>query len=197
MPSSSRTAVRRLFALLVAPVLLAFAVSAEAADAVSPSRLAEGGYAVMVRHALAPGTGDPANFELGDCGTQRNLNDVGRAQAKALGRHLRDGGLEAAKVYTSQWCRCRETAALLGYGEPEDLPALNSFYQRPEDREPNLTALREFLAGLPADGPTVILVTHQVTISGITGNYTGSGEGYVLRLDGTGEPPVAGPLDTP
>ena len=149
---------------------------------------------MMLRHARAPGTGDPADFRLGDCASQRNLDDEGRAQATRLGERLRAGGIVSAKVYSSQWCRCLETARLLGLGPVEALPALNSFHGRPADRQPNLAALRAFLAGLPADGPLVVLVTHQVTIAGITGGGAASGETVVLEADGSGEPEIVGRL---
>lgn len=159
-------------------------------------RLNEGGFVIMLRHALAPGVGDPENFRLGDCATQRNLSEQGRAQARRLGERLRAHGIDQAEVYSSQWCRCLETAELLMLGPVEQLPALNSFFSRPADRESNLQALRAFLAELPEDGPPVILVTHQVTISAIAGHGTVSGEAVVLEADGTGQPPVVGTIDS-
>lgn len=159
-------------------------------------RLNEGGFVIMLRHALAPGVGDPENFRVGDCTTQRNLSEQGRAQARRLGERLRAHGIDQAEVYSSQWCRCLETAELLMLGPVEQLPALNSFFSRPADRESNLQALRAFLAELPEDGPPVILVTHQVTISAIAGHGTVSGEAVVLEADGTGQPPVVGTIDS-
>ena len=158
-------------------------------------RLDDGGYVVMLRHATAPGVGDPENFRLGDCATQRNLSDEGRAEATRLGERLRARGIASAEVYSSQWCRCLETAELLHLGPVEQLPALNSFFSRPAERAPNLQALRSFLADLPEHGPPVILVTHQVTISAITGRSAASGEAVVLALDGTGRPPVVGAIE--
>lgn len=169
--------------------------SAPAAERFPIERLDDGGHVVMLRHALAPGVGDPKNFRLGDCATQRNLSEEGRAQARRLGERLRAHGIDEAEVYSSQWCRCLETAELLGLGPVEGLPALNSFFSRPADREPNLEALRGFLAALPADGPPVILVTHQVTIAAIADRGTASGEAVVLEVDGTGQPPVVGAIE--
>jgi hypothetical protein len=83
---------------------------------------------------------------------------------------------------------------LLDLGPVEQLPALNSFFARPAERAPKLDALRRFLAGLPEDGLPVILVTHQVTISALTGRSAASGEAVVLAMDGTGRPPVAGTI---
>jgi phosphohistidine phosphatase SixA len=160
-------------------------------------RLDEGGYVLMLRHATAPGVGDPDNFRLGDCATQRNLSDQGRAEAGRLGERLRAQGIVSADIYSSQWCRCLETAELLDLGPVEPLPSLNSFFSRPDDRAPNLDALRRFLADLPEDGPPVILVTHQVTISAITGRSAVSGEAVVLTADGTGRPPVVATIAPP
>ena len=169
--------------------------SALAAEPFPIERLDNGGYVVMLRHGLAPGVGDPGNFRLADCATQRNLSEQGRAQARRLGELLRLHGIDQADVYSSQWCRCLETAELLDVGPVEELPALNSFFGRPADREPNLEALRTFLADLPEDGPPVILVTHQVTISAIAGHGAVSGEAVVLEADGTGQPPVVGTIE--
>ena len=146
-------------------------------------RMKAGGHILMIRHALAPGTGDPENFRIGDCSTQRNLDDRGRKQAKAIGDWLRSNGIAAARVYSSQWCRCLETANLLEMGSVEELPALNSFYEMTQDREPNLKALRTFIAQQPSDGVLVILVTHFVTISAVANEAVSSGEGVLLELN--------------
>jgi len=149
----------------------------------------------MIRHALAPGSGDPANFRIGDCSTQRNLDDRGRNQARAIGRWLRSNGISAARVYASQWCRCQETASLLNLGPVEELAALNSFYERPQDREPNLSALRTFLARQPRNGRLIVLVTHYVTIAGLTGEAVSSGAGVLLKLEGEGDVTIMQRLD--
>jgi len=171
-------------------------VSAAAAE---PDRLLEpiatGGHVLMIRHANAPGNGDPHHFRIGDCSTQRNLDDRGRIQAQRIGQWFRSRGIESARVYASQWCRCLETAALMGLGPVAELPALNSFYERPRDREPNLAALRSFLAKQPADGPLIVLVTHFVTISAITDAGVSSGEGVVMRLKEAGGTEVLGRLN--
>ena len=93
------------------------------------AQIAKPGHIVMMRHALAPGTGDPSNFALGDCATQRNLSEAGRRQARRTGQFLREAGVRAARVLSSQWCRCLETARLLDLGPVEPLPALNSFFE--------------------------------------------------------------------
>ena len=171
-------------ALLAGPAL--------AAGPLPLGELAKPGRVLMLRHALAPGTGDPAGFRLGDCATQRNLDGAGRAQAVKLGEQLARAGISRARVYSSQWCRCLDTARLLNLGAVTELPALNSFFDRPQEREPNISALRAFLAKLPADGPPVVLVTHQVTVSALTGVYPASGGGVLLQLDGSPTPRILG-----
>ena len=146
-------------------------------------RMKAGGHILMIRHALAPGSGDPANFKIGDCSTQRNLDNRGREQARAIGNWLRSNGITSARMYSSQWCRCLETARLIDLGPVAELPALNSFYELVQNREPNLKALREFVAAQPKDGPLIILVTHFVTISAIADWGVSSGEGVLLELN--------------
>jgi hypothetical protein len=153
-----------------------------------------GGHILMIRHAYAPGSGDPANFKIGDCATQRNLDDRGRSQARAIGDWLRSKGIKDAKIYSSQWCRCLETATLLGLGPVAELPALDSFYGKPQNREPDIKALRSFIATLPADGELIIFVTHYVTILEITGEGVSPGEGVVLKIKEGGAYDVLGSL---
>jgi len=186
--------IARWFAALCVALWLSSPVRVAAEEAGVLVELAKPGRVLMLRHAKAPGFGDPPGFKLDNCATQRNLDGIGREQARLLGERLRAAGIHAAKVYSSQWCRCLETARRLDLGIVEPQPALNSFFDRPEEREARLAAVRELLAELPMDGGPVVLVTHQVTISEITDRGVGSGGGYVLRLDGTGMPPVVGAL---
>lgn len=145
-------------------------------------RLVQPGHVLLMRHANAPGVGDPSGMKLADCTTQRNLDARGRAQAEQLGGRLRAAGITDVRVLTSQWCRCRDTARLLAVGPVEDLPALNSFFEEPEAKDGRIAALREFLDELPRDGRPVVLVTHQVTVTALTGYFPASGEGLVLKL---------------
>ena len=87
------------------------------------TRLQQGGHVLMMRHAYAPGFGDPPGFQLDDCTTQRNLDTAGRAQASAIGDWLRRQGVQEAQVYSSLWCRNLETARLLNLGPVTPLPA--------------------------------------------------------------------------
>ena len=143
----------------------------------------DGGHILMIRHANAPGFGDPDNFKVGDCNTQRNLDNRGRQQAVEIGNWLRSKGIETATVYSSQWCRCLDTARLLDFGSVTELLPLNSFYQMPQNREPNLQALKQFIASHTTDTKLIIMVTHHVTIEAISGKNVASGDGVLLKLN--------------
>lgn len=164
------------------------------AQGLPPQALLQPGRLLMLRHAQAPGSGDPSQFKLGDCSTQRNLDHEGRAQARTLGARLAAAGVRPAALHSSQWCRCLETARLLGLGPVRELPLLNSFFNREAERAPRIVALRHFIATLPADGAAVVLVTHQFTISEFTGQGMASGQGAVFQLDGSTMPAFAGVL---
>lgn len=182
---------------LIAPLLLLMLVSLPVqADTDALWRaLGSGGHLVIMRHALAPGTGDPPQFDVSDCATQRNLSGEGRRQARLIGDRFRANGIGAAAVFTSQWCRCRETAELLGLGEVDDLPAINSFFQNFSLREPQTLALRQWLDQQPLDRP-LVLVTHQVNINAFTDRFTRSGEMVFLRRVGKGDYRVVGTIET-
>jgi phosphohistidine phosphatase SixA len=169
------------------------AVAADQPDVID--RLNAGGHILMIRHALAPGSGDPPNFKIGDCATQRNLDDTGRNQARSIGVWLRNNDVTSARVYSSQWCRCLETARLLNLGPVQELAALNSFYERTQDRGPNLKALNDFISQQPVKGELIVLVTHFVTIAGIAGTGVSSGEGVLLALHEDAPYTVVGRLD--
>ncbi len=166
-----------------------------AEDEVLWRALGSPGHVALLRHALAPGTGDPAEFVLRDCSTQRNLSHEGRAQAARIGARFAANGIKQARVLSSQWCRCLETAKLLGLGPVEELPVLNSFFRRFERREPQTNGLKDWLAGQALDRP-VVLVTHQVNITALTSVYPSSGELVVLRRAKDGALSVLGTIET-
>ena len=144
------------------------------------SALRAGGVHVLMRHERAPGTGDPATFRLGDCATQRNLDAAGREGARRTGARLTAEGVKVALVLTSQWCRCRETARLLGHGTAIDAPYLNSFFGDRSTRNVQTAALRARVAKT-IPGGVAVLVTHQVNITALTGIFPRQGEILVLR----------------
>jgi len=194
-----RTTRRRLFLILVALLPLSGpALGSETDRERLWSALATPGHVVLMRHADAPGTGDPTDFRIGDCTTQRNLGERGRDQARRLGDEFRRRAIPVARVLTSQWCRTRETAELMAVGSVEDEPvALNSFFGRPGEREAATAALRRRLAALPGDAATVVMVTHQVNITALTGVFPASGEMVVLKRGGGGDFSTLGRLPSP
>jgi len=153
--------------------------------------LRSGGHVALMRHALAPGTGDPPEFSIVDCSTQRNLSDEGRQQAKRIGDRFRAKGISSALVYSSQWCRCVDTAELLELGVVKELPTLNSFFQDFERRQPQSQQLRKWIAKQNLDKP-LVLVTHQVNINALTNVYTSSGEMVIVRRNDDGNITVLG-----
>ena len=184
---------REKYALLKAVVLTIATLSLTlqgqmlaAKDAGANTTLRSGQHIILIRHALAPGMGDPGNFRLRDCTTQRNLSQSGRDQARRIGAKLRRYGLENARIFSSQWCRCLETAKLLGLGKVRELPALNSFFGRPSREKPQMRALREWLSKQSLDTP-VVLVTHQVNITALSDIFPQSGEAIVMRRTSKGE----------
>ncbi len=180
---------------LAASLLCLLSAPAFADDAALWRALAAGGHVAIMRHATAPGTGDPAGFRLGDCTTQRNLSEAGRAEARAIGERFRQQGVTVARVATSQWCRCRDTAQELALGEVLEDPRLNSFFG--SDREATRKAVdgvRAAMAETPRAGPIAILVTHQVNVTAATGVYPASGEIVVVRLDDAGASEVVGTI---
>ncbi|MEM6491327.1 MAG: histidine phosphatase family protein, partial [Pseudomonadota bacterium] len=158
--------------------------------------LSQPGVHVIMRHALAPGSGDPADFDIDDPSTQRRLSDAGREQSRAIGAAFRARGVAFDAVLTSQWDRCRETADLLGLGEPNDFPPLNSFFQDRSAGPEQTAALRAYLADLQANRQ-VMLVTHWVNIGALLGSGPRSGEAVAFRLSSEGEIERLGSLAIP
>lgn len=150
--------------------------------------LASGYYLLMMRHAEAPGTGDPAGYSLDDCSTQRNLGEGGRRQAVSTGEWLRRQGINRARLYSSPWCRCKDTARSLNLGDYAVEPALGSFFDSPRRAKLQTQALSAFIARTLAvkGSHAVILVTHQVNIREFVGENIGSGDMVLVRvgLDG-------------
>lgn len=179
------------FAGLGLGILAAVAPGQAHADSGAWAALKQPGAVAVMRHAIAPGTGDPEYFEIGDCSTQRNLDDRGRAQARAVGDAFRTNGIEVDRVLTSQWCRCRDTARLLDLAPVEDFPPLNSFFEDRSTRDAQTRETRRFLAEQP-DDRRLVLVTHQVNISALTGRFAASGEVIVIDVGPDGEVEVLG-----
>ena len=130
---------------------------------------------IFLRHALAPGVGDPENFIKEDCSTQRNLNNKGRLQARLIGNYLRSTNLKFSQILTSEWCRCIDTAKELNLGQWTTFSGLNSFFQVYEKKDQVMNKLQKKLDSL-GYSDLALFVTHQVVISEQTGIVPLSGE---------------------
>lgn len=177
---------------LLLPVL---AFGADADEAALWKALRDGGHVALMRHAIAPGVGDPAGFRLDDCTTQRKLSAQGRAQARAIGERFRANGIATAAVFSSQWCRCLDTARELALGEVVAFPGLNSFFADRGEEARHTAAVRALIRERAHSPLPLVLVTHQVNITALTGVFPASGEIIVLRVDGD-TPSVAGRIRT-
>jgi phosphohistidine phosphatase SixA len=155
-------------------------------DAIAWKRLREGGHVILVRHAsTVAGVGDPPNFKIGDCSTQRNLSEAGREESRRLGARLREERVPIGAVYTSPWCRCRETA-MLAFGRAEDWEPLASFFDYPHREAADTESVKKRIAGYSRrpHGPNVVMVTHNVNVAALTKLSIAQAEMVVVRPDG-------------
>ena len=157
------------------------------ADNAAWAALQKPGAIVLFRHALAPGGGDPPGFKIGDCSTQRNLSDEGKAQAQRIGGALRERGVKVQAVWHSEWCRTRDTAQIafpaLRANALKPEPAFNSFFADRSSAPAQTAAAKELLLKWRGSGALVV-VTHQVNITQLTEIFPQSGEGVVLVRSG-------------
>lgn len=174
---------RRMFLCLLTLLPLACAAQAPATtDDALWQRLRAGGVIVLMRHAATtPGVGDPPGFELGKCATQRNLSAAGRDDARAIGAAFRHHNIVPGAVWSSRWCRCLETARLaFDAAKPE--PTLDSMFRL--DEATSAARMQDLLNRLEARrgmGP-LVLVTHDVNIRALTGEYLEQGEMLLTEL---------------
>ncbi len=154
------------------------------------SELKPGDKLIFIRHAYAPGGGDPDNFDLQDCSTQRNLNDQGIAQSVELGKLFQEHQTPIDIVYSSQWCRCKDTAQY-AFGEYQELSSLNSTFEGEYKKNHNqqMIELRSLVENWSPYQGNLVFVTHYVIIGGLLGYYPSSGEIVVtdqsLKVVGT------------
>lgn len=151
------------------------------------------GYVLLLRHSLAPGVGDPANFTLGDCSTQRNLSDVGRQDAKDVGQWLKRREIKIFQVQSSRWCRALETARLLNVGKVKPNRNLDSLFQESNlENHPQTIKIKEQIVNHRRKTGLLIMVGHYVNIAAITGVGVNSGEGILVKADSRGKIRVYG-----
>ena len=139
-------------------------------------QLEDGGKLIFIRHAYAPGSGDPDNFNLNDCSTQRNLSNEGRNQAKNIGEFLKKNKIKIEKVISSEWCRCKDTSSL-AFGSFETKNFLNSFYSSKfaKNKKSQMLKLRKYIKNFKSK-KNLVLVTHYVVISEALNYAPSSGE---------------------
>ena len=145
------------------------------------SELKKGGKLIFIRHAYAPGGGDPENFDINNCATQRNLNDTGRIQAKKIGDFFKKNNIIIDEIYSSEWCRCKETA-LIAFKRYEKKKFLNSFfsYQFAKNKNSQMIELKKFIKNHD-NKKNIIFLTHYVVINE-TINYS-SNSGEIIVID--------------
>ena len=140
------------------------------------NELKKGGNLIFIRHAYAPGGGDPKNFDINDCKTQRNLSNSGRDQAKKIRSFFKDNNIPISKVYSSEWCRCKETASI-AFNDFETKSFLNSFFssQFAKNKDLQMKRLKTFINNWDKN-QNLVFVTHYVVISESLNYAPSSGE---------------------
>jgi phosphohistidine phosphatase SixA len=188
---------RRLTVLFIIFIGLFPAIPAHANDLWSELREGEG-VVVLMRHATAPGGGDPPGFTLGKCKTQRNLSAEGRSQARSIGREFREQRVPIAAVFSSRWCRAVDTAKLLGLGTVRSNSALDSVFtasQQIADRKKRQS--EQIIRDHRGKPGVLVLVGHQANIIDLTGIAPDSGGAVIARADRNGKIKVLGQIPPP
>lgn len=166
-----------IFAIVLAASATEFA---DAGEAEAWSALRAGGHVALMRHAEAPGGfGDPAGFKLDECATQRNLSAKGRTDAEKIGARLRSEGIAFARILSSPWCRCIDTATLLELGPIKTEPTFGNVVVLSDQREALTTGARTVIEQWNGRG-NLLVVTHGANIQAITGIQPASGEIVVV-----------------
>ncbi|MAC09123.1 MAG: histidine phosphatase family protein [Rhodobiaceae bacterium] len=139
-------------------------------------QLDKGGKLIFIRHAYAPGNGDPINFNLNDCSTQRNLSNIGRKQAQYIGAFFRENKIKIDKVLSSEWCRCKETAKI-AFDDYSTNSFLNSFYSSKyaKNKDKQIKELNNYIKKYESN-ENLVFVTHYVLISEVLNYGPSSGE---------------------
>lgn len=149
-------------------------------------RLCAGGLVLLMRHATTePGLGDPGGFKLDQCSTQRNLSEAGREEARRVGARFKAERVPIAKVFTSPWCRCRETARL-AFARGEDWTPLSSVFDFPHHEAEYTARVRKRIGTYARRNPggNIVMVTHNVNIAALSKYSVAPAELVVMRPDG-------------
>ncbi|MEY2709794.1 MAG: hypothetical protein RL031_667 [Actinomycetota bacterium] len=151
------------------------------------------GYVLLMRHALAPGVGDPPNFKVNDCSTQRNLNAEGRAQASEMGQWLQRREIKILRVESSRWCRAKETAELLNLGTVRPNRNLDSLFQETNlESHPQTANIKKRIVNHRNTRGLLVLVGHFVNFQAVAQSSLESGEGVLVRATSAGEIKILG-----
>lgn len=151
------------------------------------------GYVLLLRHSLAPGVGDPENFQVNDCSTQRNLSEQGRQDARDIGEWLQRRQLKIARVESSRWCRAKETAQLLNLGKVRPNRNLDSLFQENNlESHPATLKIRKQILNYRNKSGLLVLVGHYVNIAALTGAGVDSGEGVLVKANRRGAIQIVG-----
>lgn len=153
------------------------------------SELTDGQHVLLMRHADAPGYGDPSGYQLDKCSTQRNLGENGKRQAANIGQWLSKQGISSANVFSSPWCRCIETATLLNKGPVQISSALSSFFDYMSLAKQTTLDLEKLIQAQLKENPKtpIILVTHHVNIEAFTGKVVNVGDMVLVKVDRNGK----------
>ena len=167
---------KRLLGVLVFILISSLFIKTAYANEKIVNLLKDGGKVVFIRHAYAPGIGDPYNFDIKNCSTQRNLNNDGILQSKNIGKFFRKNNIQIDKVLSSEWCRCKDTAQI-AFKTFETFNALNSFYDPrfEKNKTKQVKNLKNFINSWNSN-KNLILVTHFVVISELLDIGVSSGE---------------------
>ena len=168
--------------ILVIFIILTNGIKADSDNQILDN-LKKGGNLIFIRHAYAPGGGDPDNFDINDCSTQRNLSDEGRKQSKKIGVFFKENNIPISLVISSEWCRCKETANI-AFKNFETKNFLNSFYslQFAKNKKIQIKNLRKYIDNWKSD-KNLVLITHYVLISEVLNYAPSSGEIVIANKD--------------
>jgi len=160
-------------------LLFSFLISYSAQANWEPAK--DGDKIILIRHSIAPGSGDPVGFKINDCKTQRNLSEEGINQSKKIGKLFKENQIKVHKVLSSQWCRCKDTAKY-AFGKYKEFSALNSTFQSPYDKnaKKQLKELKNYIKNWKGDGANLVLITHYVVITALTDKAPRSGEIVII-----------------
>ena len=167
---------------LIYPIVLSLFLIQNLSAEINWRILQDGNKIFLIRHALAPGGGDPEGFKINDCSTQRNLDKTGIKQSKNIGKLFKKKSIPIDKVLTSQWCRCKDTAKY-AFKDYKEFSALNSVFQSPfiKNEEKQIKEIKEYIKNWKPRNKNLVMITHYSIITKLINLAPGSGEIVVIN----------------